>query len=90
MTIKLVQILKFHATRKTRLSSSNVGSICYNKELDPSSLEEWNNIFVVPSVCPSSNGLCRIIEIGYNLVFNFDATGISTSTDLVIPITIGK
>ena len=52
---------------------------------------EWENAtLVIPPVCPSSNGLCHIIEIRYFLVLNFDATGMSVSTDLKIPITIGK
>jgi len=90
MTIELVQTLKFHATRKTRTSWNVVGSISYNKHLDPRTLEQWNYFFPVPAVCPSSNGLCRIIDISYNLVFKFDAKGFSTSKSLSIPVTIGK
>jgi hypothetical protein len=90
MTIELVQTLKFHATRKTRTSWNVVGSISYNKHLDPRTCEQWNNFFTVPAVCPSSNGLCRIIDISYNLVFKFDAKGFSTSKSLSIPVTIGN
>lgn len=89
MTIKLFQTIKFHATTKTKTSGSNVVFLNCDKQLGTHASEEWNNSFMVPVVCPSSNGLCKIIEIGYVLVFNFDATGTSTSTDLMIPITLG-
>ena len=43
----------------------------------------------IPRVCPSSNGLCKIIEVNYFVVFEFGVFG-SLDKDLLIPIKIGS
>lgn len=53
------------------------------------SLESWNSSLKIFPICPTSNQSSKLIEISYNILLNFDAAGISLSTDLVLPITIG-
>ncbi|CAF0904985.1 unnamed protein product [Brachionus calyciflorus] len=90
MSVNLIQVMRFHATRKTRTCVRNVAQIKFPKHVDERTVETWqNSVLVIPPVCSSSNGTCRIIEVGYKVVFNFDASGIAVSKDLDIPIVIG-
>ena len=89
MRIELVQKLKFFSTSKTKTTSNRAGVWYYEKYLEPHSVEEWVSSILLPPLCPSSNGLCKIIEISYMLIFNFDVEGSATSTDLPISIVIG-
>lgn len=47
-----------------------------------------NQPLLIPSVCPTSNGLSKIIDISYLLIFSFGVRG-SLDRDLVIPVVIG-
>ncbi|RNA22081.1 Arrestin domain-containing 3, partial [Brachionus plicatilis] len=85
-----IQVMRFHARGKSKTSFRNVAVIEYPNRIRERSFENWYNSFLpIPSVCPSSNGTCRIIEISYKIVFNFDASGLSKSKDMEIPIIIG-
>lgn len=87
--VKLVQDLKFHATTKSRTSQRNVAEVVYSNVIRPCSIESWNKgTLVIPPVCPSSNGACKIIEISYSVVFVFGASN-SIDSNLAIPIYIG-
>jgi len=44
---------------------------------------------IVPPLASTSDESCKIIDINYFLNLNFDASGVSISTDLRIPIVIG-
>lgn len=90
MTVNLIQVIKFHATRKSRTCTRNVASIQFPKRIAERSMEKWDNsVLVIPPVCSSSNMTCRIIEVSYMVTFNFDASGVAVSTDITIPIVIG-
>jgi len=92
MKIDIVEQIKFHSTRKTKTCSRKVATVKFHRKLNSKETYEWTNRetqLIVPPVPSSSNGTCRLIEISYYLNLNFDATGISVSTDLKIPIVIG-
>ncbi len=88
-----VQYLKFYTNGKipkSRESSIVIASIKYNKNVSPKKVNEWNGFLLIPSTCPTSSGLCKLIDISYELVFIFDPSGFSLKTELVIPIVLGK
>lgn len=90
MTVNLIQVTKFHSSSKIKTCYENVTKIHYPNVVSEKSFEEWSNsALLIPPVCSSSNGLCRIIEVSYQVVFNFDASGVASSKNLEIPITIG-
>lgn len=45
--------------------------------------------FILPQVCTTLDGLCRIIDVKYALIFTFGVRG-SSNKELEIPITIGN
>jgi hypothetical protein len=90
MTVKLVQSMKFHATHKSRSCSRIVAAIRYPGKVNARTKETWNNsVLIIPPVCSSSNGTCRIIEVSYTVIFNFDTSGFAISKDLKIPLIVG-
>lgn len=89
MIVKLIQYLKFHTSDRTQESSSVIASIKYNKNVSSKSVNEWNGFLVVPSTCPTSNGLCKLIDVSYELVFILKPSGLTVKTKLSIPIIIG-
>lgn len=90
MKVDLIQQIRFHATTKSRTCTRHVASVVYPAKIPPRQQEHWDNIaLVVPPVCSSSNGTCRIIEVNYAINLNFDAAGVALSQDLTIPIVIG-
>jgi hypothetical protein len=89
-TVNLIQHLVFHATTKSKRCTRTVALIKYPKKINAKTTETWSDsVLTIPPVCSSSNGTCRIIEVIYSVVFNFDASGMAISTDVSIPITIG-
>jgi hypothetical protein len=61
----------------------------HNLEIQPRSVEKWDRgRLIIPSVCSTSNGTCRIIEVSYTVVFTFGASS-SFDENLTIPVTIG-
>ena len=67
----------------------NVVEMRYHSEIEPLSVVKWDKgSLIIPAVCPTSNGTCRIIEVSYSIVFTFGASN-SIDEHLSIPITIG-
>lgn len=89
MTIRLIQKLVFFAQGRSHGSALTVATITFDKFVEARSIVDWIGVFVIPSVCPSSNGLCKIIQLSYQLVLNFDAEGLAVSRDVAIPLVIG-
>lgn len=90
MSANLVQKIKFHSNNKTKTCIRNVASIKYDQRVSARSTDRWDkSVLLIPPVCSSSNGTCRIIEVSYAVIFRFDASGFAISKDLVIPIVIG-
>jgi hypothetical protein len=92
MRLELIEQIRFHSTRKTKLCTRVVAMINFPRKLGPQDVYEWTHRetpLVVPPVASTSNGTCKIIDISYLLNLNFDASGISVSTDMRIPLVIG-
>lgn len=90
MQVDLVQQIRFHATTKSRTCRRHVATVRFPGKIAARQQENWENIsLVVPPVCSSWNGTCRIIEVNYAINLNFDASGLAVSKDMTIPIVIG-
>jgi hypothetical protein len=89
-SVKLMQHLIFHATTKSKKYTRRVAFIEYPNMINAKTTETWSgSAIIIPPVCSSSNGTCRIIDVFYSVVLKFNTSGISTSTYVSIPITIG-
>lgn len=90
LVIILVQKMKYHVQREVKKCFRRVAMVAFPNCIAPKSKEKWSSHLVVPPICASSNGKCRIIEVFYAIQCSFEVSGLgSKSTDLVIPITIG-
>ena len=90
ISVTLIQQIKFYATKKSKIERRQVASFCFPKVVNKRSFEEWgDSVLAIPSVCPTSNGFCKIIDISYFILLSFDTSGPSLSADLNIPIIIG-
>ena len=90
MSVSLVQNIRFIATTKSKIVRRVVSNIMFPNMVKEKSFQDWNNIILpIPSICSTSNGVSKIIEVNYFVIFNFDTSGIAVSKDLTIPITIG-
>lgn len=89
LRVRLKQHLKFHASGKTKSSLRWVTEIQNTHKVRPHSIENWlGGQLRIPSVCPSSNDTCRIIEISYSVIFIYGASN-SIDSNVTIPITVG-
>ena len=89
MSTRLIQNLRFHTRSKTKSCKRVIGETTYPGRVEPRTNVTWKGALIIPPVCQSSNASCRIIEITYTIDFNFSSNGVSISTDLLVPITIG-
>ncbi|CAF0782805.1 unnamed protein product [Brachionus calyciflorus] len=90
MKVTLMQNLRFEAKSRVRNCTRKVASMEFPNKVGIKTTEKWNNLpILIPSVSPSTMGNSRLIDVSYELFLNFDATGVSTSTDLNVPIVIG-
>jgi hypothetical protein len=75
--VQLVQNIIFHTAKKVKKCKRTVISLRYRNRIGPKTQETWSSSAIhIPAVCPSSNGLCKIIDISYCLIFKFEPTGI--------------
>ena len=89
MNISIIQIIKFHATTKTKVCQRTMVSIKYPNKIPKRSYENWSSFILIPPVIHTSNGFCRIIDIQYLAQFDFTPSGTLLSKKLFIPIVIG-
>lgn len=86
----MVQRVTFHAKGKSKTLTSNVTKILFPKEIKGKSVENWNDgILVIPPICPSTNGSCRIIDVDYEIVMYFGTSGLTLGSKVILPIIIG-
>ena len=89
--IDLLQKIRFFANcGKSTMRSVAVAALQFPNPVNPKSIESFEGRLVVPSVSTSSSNLCRIINVFYELIFTFGASGLSTNEYLAIPIVIGS
>lgn len=81
-------IVKTHHTKKSHhdMAKTVIDKVIAGKTSQ--TITNDQQPLVIPSVCPTLNGLCQIISVNYALVFTFGVKG-SIDKDLIIPITIG-
>jgi hypothetical protein len=90
MEVSLVQNLMFHAQCHSKRDNRKVAGVLYPGQINANSTQLWDNgVIVIPPVCSSSNGICRIIQINYSLVLHFSVSGPSIGTSCLIPCVIG-
>lgn len=90
MTFSLVQQITLLANGRTKEFTREVNTIVCSKRIDAKSRFEWkDDMLTIPPVCSTLNNLTEILEVSYLVCLNFDATGISISTNLGIPVIIG-
>jgi hypothetical protein len=88
ITVSLLQRIRFHAKNKSKMCTRNVASVGFSEKISQKSEKSWNNgRLVIPPVCSSFQGsTCRIIDLNYSLVLQFETSGITASKNLSIPI----
>ncbi|XP_078598581.1 arrestin domain-containing protein 3-like isoform X1 [Branchiostoma floridae x Branchiostoma japonicum] len=88
VSAKLIQVVSFHATSKSRSSSSTLSKTeCRGCAEGQSSQVEMS--LTVPAIPPSSLRYCSIIDIDYALEISGHISGAHTSMDMKFPIKIG-
>ncbi|CAH1233700.1 ARRDC3 [Branchiostoma lanceolatum] len=88
VTAKLIQVVSFHATSKSRSSSSTLSKTeCQGCAEGQSSQVQMS--LTIPAIPPSSLRYCSIIDIDYALEISGHIDGAHTSMDMTFPIKIG-
>ncbi|CAF0905004.1 unnamed protein product [Brachionus calyciflorus] len=89
ITIYLNQKIAFHARCKSKSVYRTVAFLKCPKSIEKKSIEKWEDRFLIPSICSSSNGTCHIIQVAYDISFEFGSSGLSLNKNLRIPLVIG-
>ncbi|RMZ97900.1 arrestin domain-containing 3-like [Brachionus plicatilis] len=88
--VVLMQNLTFQAKKRFHNCTRKVTSMEFRQKIDAKKTEVFKNMkMLIPSISPSTMGCSSLIDVSYELFLNFDATGLSVSSDLNIPIQIG-
>ena len=92
LKVEFYESITFHARSKSTSRYRVIATATNGISIEPLQSYEWkdaNISLVLPPLCHTSNGLCRIIDIKYVLSLKFSPSG-SVSSTINIPITIGK
>jgi len=92
LKVEFYESITFHARSKSTSRYRVIATATNGKSIEPLKTYEWkdeSSSLVLPPLCHTSNGLCRIIDIKYVLSLKFSPSG-SVSSTINIPITIGK
>lgn len=94
MRVDLVQQIVFKTKDQSRKSSRQVTTVKYTEKIKGYAEGNWKNSLLVPPVCSSSsNDLCKIIDISYEVKFRFKIDGtwmiMAIPREISIPIVIG-
>ena len=74
---------------KSKTCTRIIKEVFYPKKTNPKSFETWTlGQLIIPTLCPSSDDSCGIIEISYNLILKVGSS-VSLLSNLEVPITIG-
>ena len=89
-SLKIIQYILCMTSSGSRMFRSLVAEVVSPKKIGKNSYDEWNNVSVtIPSVCPSSRGTSKILDVYYCAVLHVDPYGPFSSFDTSIPIVIG-
>ena len=89
MSFQIIQYVLCITRSKSRIFERIVCDLPYPNQINEKMCEEWNNSIVIPPVCPSSNGLTKILIISYGAVLCVTPSGAHMSFEASIPIVIG-
>ena len=87
--VEIIQRTRFNATAKTRTELRTVAKVNYPKIIPPGLNETLTSSLVIPPVCSTSNGLCRIIEVSYEATLRFGSTGVGFDKSVIVPVVVG-
>ena len=90
--VKLVQVICLKAEYKEIIGRNDVAVLYSPKKVEAHTIEQWNDLMLIPVLSPTLKGLCKIIEIHYFIVLCLKTgdSNISYPNILAIPITIGS
>jgi hypothetical protein len=92
LQVEFYEKIIIYAKSRSTFVSRLIATATNNKSIEPLQNYEWkdeSSSFVLPPLCHTSNGLCKIIDLKYFLSLKFSPSGSGSST-VYIPITIGK
>jgi hypothetical protein len=91
MEVCLMQNFLFHAQGDSKKANRKVAVVLYPGQINANSTLLWDDgaIVIPPPLCSSFNGICRIIQLNYSIVFRFSVSGPSMDTSCIIPCVIG-
>jgi hypothetical protein len=92
LKVEFYERITIYAESRSKFDSRLITTVTNNKSIEPLQKYEWkdeSSSFVLPPLCHTSNGLCKIIDLRYILSLSFSPSGSGFST-INIPITIGK
>ncbi|CAF0761104.1 unnamed protein product [Brachionus calyciflorus] len=90
MSVSLIQKIKFKANYRTKLSYRTIENFRFPSSVQERSIVKWDNsVLIIPPICPTSDGRCKIIDVSYLVLFDFCASGLSLTKEMLIPIVIG-
>jgi len=89
MTVSLNQLITFIAGGKSKNHVETVARVVYSTRVGKGERDHrWKAQLIVPPVV-SSNEYGSLIQIEYNLKFNFNPSGLALSRDVLLRIVIG-
>ncbi len=92
LKVEFYEETRIYAESKSTIDSRLITTVTNNKSIEPLQNYEWkdeSSSFVLPPLCNTSNGHCKIIDLRYILSLSFSPSGSSFSA-INIPIIIGK
>ena len=82
MSVKIKQKIYFHATDESQKRVRKVAQLDYPISIPKKRLVVWSDDILIPPVCASTNGTCRIIQVFYGVLLNFNPATLSLSKKL--------
>ena len=89
MKVSLIQKTSFHTISASKHVSRLLMCITYPDTVNPQAYDTWVGDLTIPAVAPSSNGLCRLINVCYELVLCINVGAMSINSNLPLQIVIG-
>ena len=89
VSFQIIQQILCITRYKSRMFERLVCELPYPNKINERTCEEWSNSVVIPPVCPSSNGLSKVMNISYSAVLYVNPSGAHLGFYALIPIVIG-
>jgi hypothetical protein len=90
VSVSLFQQVEYIATLKTNKQYNYIISLKLPAEIQPGAKQQFKDLSIlVPPVCSSSDGNCKIIKVSYFLNLKYGKSGLSMNAHVNVPLTIG-